>query len=181
VGELVPAEGGTWGGLLFDNPKLGLTPELTWSFRFPFQEVTRDYGSSLVSLDIEWLAIPGAGWHSMAGRVVRGATEPAEASIYFFQHHRYDIIDLEIVEQRDLSIHVLATLSGDVDGLGLNPVTTDAWLRFTGIVVSLSDATSAELALARLADFTDTEGLSYSPTPNGISLEFTPTGSSSPG
>lgn len=174
--ELVPTEGETWGGLLFDNPKLGLAPELTWSFRFPFQEVIRDYGSSPIYLDIEWLPLPGAGWRSMAGQVVRGMTEPAEASVYFFQHHRYDLIDLEIVEQRDLSIHARATLSGDLDGLGLDPVTADAWLRFTGIGVSVSEATSAESALARLRGFTDTEGLSHSPAPNSTSFDFTPAG-----
>lgn len=174
VRELVPVEGGTWAGLLFDNPKLGLAPHLTWSFRFPFKEVSRDYGSSNVFLDIEWLPLPVPSWRSMAGQAVRGVAEPAESSAYFFQHHHYDRIDLEIAEQRDLCIHARATLTGDLDGLGIDPIAADAWLRFGGIGVYLSDTTSAESALARLQDFTAIEGLSYSPTPNSPSFRFTP-------
>ncbi|WP_207915230.1 hypothetical protein [Micromonospora sp. 15K316] len=102
VRELRPIEGGTWGGLLFDNPRIGLPPALTWSFRFPFSEVTRDYGSSQIFLDIDWLPLPGASWRGMTGQAVRGVGEPAESSVYFFQHHQYDLIDLEIAEQRDL-------------------------------------------------------------------------------
>ncbi|SCL36583.1 hypothetical protein GA0070624_5592 [Micromonospora rhizosphaerae] len=174
VRELVPVEGGTWGGLLFDNPRVGLAPHLTWSFRFPFEEVIRDYGSSQIFLDIEWLPLPGASWGNMTGQAIRGVGEPAESSVCFFQHHQYDLIDLEIVEQRDLWIHARATLTGDLDGLGMDPVTADAWLRFTGIRVYLSDITSAESALARLQEFTAPEGLSYTPTPNSPSFRFEP-------
>ncbi|MGH3728731.1 MAG: hypothetical protein ACRDTU_08245 [Micromonosporaceae bacterium] len=174
VRELVPVEGGTWGGLLFDNPRLGLAPHLTWSFRFPFAEAHRGYGSSPVSLDIEWLSLTAAGWRSMTGQAVRGVAEPAESSVYFFQHHQYDLIDLEIFGQRDLWTHARATLSGDLDGLGMDSVVADAWLRFDGIRVYLSDITSAESALARLQDFTVTDGLSYTPTPNSPSFRFAP-------
>ncbi|MEH1164641.1 hypothetical protein V6V47_04550 [Micromonospora sp. CPCC 205539] len=174
VRELRPVEGGTWGGLLFDNPSIGLEPALTWSFRFPFDEVTRDYGSSRIFLDIEWLPIPVPSWRSMAGQVLRNVGEPAESSVYFFQHHQYDLIDLEIVDQQDLRVHARAALAGDVDGLGIDPVSADAWLRFTGIRVHLEGVTSADSARGRLQGFTDTGGLSYSPSPNRPSFKFFP-------
>ncbi|MCI4063834.1 hypothetical protein MRQ36_15070 [Micromonospora sp. R77] len=175
--ELLQVEGGTWGGLLFDNPRIGLPPALTWSFRFPFQEVSRDYGSSPVFLDVDWLSLPVPGWRNMAGQTVRDIGEPAEASVYFFSHHQYDLIDLEIVEQRERAVHARAALRGDVDRLGIDRVVADAWLTFSGITVHLSDTTSAEAALARLRNFTDTAGLSWSPTPGSPSFQFVPTGS----
>ncbi|MEU8310750.1 hypothetical protein AB0C84_45170 [Actinomadura sp. NPDC048955] len=178
VRELLPVEGGTWGGLLFDNPRIRLPLALTWSFRFPFKEVVRDYGSNRIFLDIDWLPLPSASWRSMTGQTVRGASEPAESSVYFFQHHQYDLIDLEILEQQELWLHARATLTGDLDGLGMDPVTADGWLRFEGIRVHLTSATSAESALARLQTATATEGLSYSPSPNSPSFLFAATDSS---
>ncbi|MEE6258597.1 hypothetical protein [Plantactinospora sonchi] len=174
--ELVPIEGGTWSGLLFDNPRIGLAPALTWSFRFPFQEVSRDYGDSPIFVDVDWLPLPGADWPAMAGHVVRDVGEFAESSVYFFQHRRYDTFDLEIVAQDGPRLHVRTTLSGDLDELGIDPVTADAWLDFTGIVVSLSDTTPDASALARLRAFTATDGLSYSPGHIESSYRFTPTG-----
>jgi hypothetical protein len=175
--ELVPVEGGTWSGLLFDNPRLGLPAHLTWRFRFPFEEVNRDYGSSPIFLDIEWLSLPDVGWRSVTGQAVRGATWPVESSVYFFEHHRYDMIDLEIVEQRDVLVRARAVLTGDRDGLGIDPISGDAWLRFGGIRVHLSDVDSAESALVRLQTFTTTEGLSYLPTPASPSFRFAPSDS----
>jgi hypothetical protein len=151
-----------------------LAPHLTWRFRFPFEDVRRDYGSSPVSLDIEWLSLSAAGWRNMTGQAVRDAAHPAESSVYFFQHHRYDLIDLEIIGLRDLCIHARATVSGDLDGLVMDSVLANAWLRFDGIRVHLSDVTSARSALARLQDFTATDGLSYTPTPNSPSFRFAP-------
>jgi hypothetical protein len=59
--ELVP-QGGTWNGVLFDNPSIGLPPALTWTFDLSFAEVSRDYGDSPVSLTVEWVPLPGASW-----------------------------------------------------------------------------------------------------------------------
>ena len=95
----------------------------------------------------------------MTGQTVKALGEPAESSVYFFEHHQYDLIDLEILEQRDRDIHVRATLTGDLDGLGIDPITADAWLRFDGIRVSVSDVGTAASALVRLEAFTDIEGL----------------------
>ncbi|MEU7873798.1 hypothetical protein [Dactylosporangium sp. NPDC049140] len=121
--------------------------------------MSRDYGSSKIFLDVDWLPLPTASWRTMTGQTVEATGEPAESSVYFFQHHQYDLIDLKILEQRDRDIHVRATLTGDLDRLGIDPVSADAWLCFNGIRVSVSDVSTAESAIARLEGFTDIEGL----------------------
>ena len=88
-------------------------------------------------------------------------------------HHQYDFIDLEIVEQQDTLIHCRARLSGDVDGLGLDPVAADAWLHFDGIRVHLNDVDSPDAALARLQGFTDIDRLVYSPGNDSVWFHFT--------
>ncbi len=50
--ELVPT-GGHWGGLLFDNPAIGLPLALTWSFTIDFKSVGRDYCRSEPSLTVD--------------------------------------------------------------------------------------------------------------------------------
>jgi hypothetical protein len=180
--ELVPAPGGRWNGLLFDNPALGLGPRLSWSFTFPFADVSRDYGSSPVSLDIDWIPIETTSWRDMAGQTVRSPqfANPAETSVYFFEHHRYNTVDLQILDQRDLAIHVAAKVSGDLDGLGIDSVAIDGWLTFTGIHVSLSTARSAAEATKQLQDFSDAAGLSCSPGPTAGVFLFTPPEARSP-
>ncbi|MGH3758136.1 hypothetical protein [Actinophytocola sp.] len=176
--ELVPATGGQWDGLLFDNPTLGMMPWLSWSFTFLFADVSRDDGSSPVSLCIEWVPLTTATWRDMAGQALRNSrfAEPAEASVYFFEHHRYDTVDLQVVEQHGLEIRVAATVSGDLDGLGVDQLTVDQWMTFAGIHVSLSTARSAEAASARLKDFTDVIGLSCSPRRTAGNFMFSPSG-----
>ncbi|GLY03762.1 MULTISPECIES: hypothetical protein [Actinoplanes] len=170
--DLVPIPGGSWAGLLFDNTGIGLPPALTWSFRFPFAEVERDYGDSPVFLDVDWLPLPGADWHAMTGQVVKALGEPAECSVYFFQHHQYDLIDLEVLDQRGTDLHVRATLTGDLDGLGIDPISADAWLPFGGLRVSLDDVTTAEAAEARLAALVDINGLVVPPSAYHSAFHF---------
>jgi hypothetical protein len=79
--DLVPVSGGTWDGLLFDNPNISLPAALTWSFRFPFAEVHREYGSSQIFLDVDWLPLPAASWRSMTGQTVQALGEPAESAL----------------------------------------------------------------------------------------------------
>lgn len=176
--ELVLAAGGQWDGLLFDNPTLGLTPWLSWSFTFLCADVSRDYGSSSVSLDIDWVPFATATWRDMAGQAVRSSrfAEPAEASVYFFEHHRYDTVDLQVVEQRGLEIRVAATVSGDLDGLGVDPLAVDQWMTFAGIHVSLSTVRSVEAASAQLNEFTDAVGLSCFPSRIAGNFVFSPGG-----
>jgi hypothetical protein len=175
--ELIPAEGGEWSGLLFDNPRIGLPPQLTWTFTFVYEDVARDYGDSPVSLTLDWIPLARDSWRGMAGLTARCTTfgEPSEASVYFFTHHRYDRIELDLLAQCDLAVHARATVSGDIDRLSVASVTADAWLRFAGITVALSDSRSGDAALSRLRDFTDTTGLSLTPSQRHNAFHFVAT------
>ncbi|MEV4514442.1 hypothetical protein AB0K00_36455 [Dactylosporangium sp. NPDC049525] len=170
--DFVPAAGGEWYGLLFANP--ALPPQLTWSFTFPFEDVARA-DDALLSLTVEWLPVPAAGWRHLAGHRLTCAefAEPAEASVYHYLHHRFDAVDLHLVEQRERMLRAVATVSGDVDGLGVDPVHADAWLTFAGILVQLPGVTDPGVALARLGEFTDPSGLIFDPAGGGATLRFT--------
>jgi hypothetical protein len=172
--ELVPAAGGEWQGLLFDHQAVGVPPALTWTFRVVFEPVRGEP----VTLDVEWLPVPAAGWRLMAGQAVASGSfaEPAEASVHHVGYHRYDRVELRVAEQDGARVRVVVTVSGDLDGLGPQAITADAWLTFTGISVQLGDTPSAEAALARLAAFTDTAGLVERPDPRGIAFRFGPEG-----
>ncbi|NMO52730.1 hypothetical protein HH310_16215 [Actinoplanes sp. TBRC 11911] len=167
---LVPAEGGEWNGLLFDNPSVGVPPALTWTFRIPFAEV---HGEA-VALDVEWLPVPTGGWQVMSGLAASSGefAEPAEASVRFQGHHRYDTVELRVLEQDGPRIRVAVTVAGDLDQLGPEQVSAEAWLRFTGIFVQLSGVGDAASALARLGEFTDPGGLAEQPDPRGIAYLF---------
>jgi hypothetical protein len=69
---------------------------------------------------------------------------------------------------------VVVTVSGDIDALGPSSITVDAWLSFAGIRVQLGDAGSAEAALARLASFTDIDGLAERAGAPGVAFHFVP-------
>lgn len=168
--QLVPATGGSWSGLLFDNAAVGLPPALTWTFRVPFEPVDGEP----VTLDVDWLPLPATGWRQLAGHAATSDAfaEPAESSVYYFGHRRYERVEVRVSEQDGSRIRVAATVSGDIDGLGPESITVDAWLEFAGISVQLGDAPSAEAALARLAEFTDVDGLVTDPDPPGIAFHF---------
>jgi hypothetical protein len=168
--QLVPADGGEWRGLLFDNQTVGLPPALTWTFHVPFEPV----GDVPAALDVDWLPVPAAGWRQLAGQAVTSGSfaEPAEASVHHDGHHRYDTVQLRVAEQDGRRIRVQLTLSGDLDGLGPESISVDAWLTFTGISVQLSDTPSAEAALQRLATFTDASGLVQDPGEPGMAFHF---------
>jgi hypothetical protein len=168
--SLVAADGGEWHGLLFDNPAVRLPAALTWTLRIPFAPVDGEP----VTLHIDWLPVEAGDWRSMSGQhaVSPSFAEPAEASLQHAGHHRYDRVEVRVTEQRDTLIRVTVTLAGDLDGLGPDTVTADAWLRFTGIAVQLSDVASAEQARQRLAEVTDTTGLVEAPDARGIAFRF---------
>jgi hypothetical protein len=158
--ELVP-QGGTWSGVLVDNPSIGLSPALTWTFELSFADVSRDYGDSPVSLTVEWVPLPGASWSAMTGLAAASDTfaDPIECSAYFFEHHRYDFVRVRVLEQVRSRLRVEVEARGDVDGLGVPAWSVETWLDFDGIYVQLSDVETAELASSRLAEFTDCVGL----------------------
>jgi hypothetical protein len=170
VGELVP-RGGSWSSLLFDNPRIQLQPQLTWTFTFDYEEVERSYGSTAVSLSIDWVPLPRCSWRRMVGQVASASVfaEPIESSAYFFEHYRYDAVDLQVVEQRQHQLRVVAAVHGDVDGLGIEALEVDEWLRFHWIAVNLSDVPpTVALAEHRLEQFTDVEGLVGTRTAGGF-------------
>jgi hypothetical protein len=158
--ELVP-QGGSWGGSLFDNPRIGLAPALTWAFEFDFGEVSRDYGDASVGLTIEWVPLPGADWSTMAGQAATSAAfaEPIECSAYFFEHYRYDSVTLRVLEQAGSRLRAAVEASGDLDRLGVPSWVAEQWLDFDGIYVQLSDVDTPEEATARLAEHADVSGL----------------------
>ena len=170
VNELVP-RGGSWSGLLFDNPTLHLEPQLTWTFTFDFEDVERTYGSTAVSLSIDWVPLPRCSWHQMVGQVASASVfgERIESSAYFFEHYRYDAVDLQVVEQRRHELRVVAAVRGDVDRLGIDAFEVDEWLRFHGIAVQLSDVPpTMAVAEHRLEQFTDIGGLVGTRTAGGF-------------
>ena len=170
--DLVPAAGGEWHGLLFDNQAVGLPPALTWTFRIPFAPI----GGDPAALDVEWVPLAAPGWRAMAGLSAESASfaEPSEASVHYQGHHRYDRVSLSVPEQDGARIRVVVTVSGDIDALGPPSLTVDAWLSFAGIRVQLGDADSAAAALARLASFTDVDGLAEHAGAPGVAFHFVP-------
>lgn len=163
--ELSPNElrpiGGSWSGLLFENSRMGVPQSLTWTFTFDFALVRRDYGDVEPSLTIDWVPLPGASIASMSGHAASSPFgEPIESSLYFFQHHRFAEASVAIVDQNERRLHVRAAANGDIDALGLDGASVEAWLDFAGIYVQPEDKLATiEAAAELLAQFTDPTGL----------------------
>lgn len=154
--------GGTWSGLLYENPRTGYDLQLTWTFTFDYEPVRRDYGTTEPSLSIDWVPFGESDWRRLAGNHMnaRRFAEPIESSVYFFEHYRYDVTDVRVVEQQAADIRVTAGVRGDIDGLGLESLEADQRLRFRGIYVQPTRLPrSLEAAMALLSRFTDTTGL----------------------
>jgi hypothetical protein len=172
VTGFVPVEGGRWSGLLFDHPRVGLAPALTWTFQIPLAEVD----GAATALEVDWLPLDGAGWRTMAGHAALSESfaEPAEPSVYRRGHHRFERVALRVTDQDGPRIRVAATIGGDIDGLGTDEISVAAWLRFDGIIVQLGGVGSAAGALARLTAVTDAAGLTEVPDPGGLNYRFAP-------
>ena len=159
--ELSPI-GGSWTGHLFENPAVSYQRALTWSFTIDFASVDRDFGSVSPSLTIDWAPLPNPTWHSISGHRIAGEMfgEPIETSIYFFEHNRYDRVELTVIGQQTDSIDINANVAGDIDGLGIAELSIETTLSFGGIYVQLDEVgTNVEAAESRLAQFTDIAGL----------------------
>lgn len=160
--ELVP-RGGSWSGLVFSNPGVGYSTALTWRFSFDFEPIVRDYGDVEPGLTIEWAKVPDlTDWSRVAGLEVACTSfaEPVEASVYCFEHYRYDTVRLSVLDQDGASIRARAIISGDIDGLGIPDLMVEAWLTFEGVFVHLPEKpASVRSAAALLADYTDTDRL----------------------
>lgn len=158
-GELTAA-GGTWRGLLFDNPRIDLPVAFYWTFEFNFEEIERDDDRVNPALSIDWVTGGPQSLRNMRGfEFDRTGWTGFEASVYFFEHYRYDSVRMAVVDQVDDRLRVTAVLSGDIDGLGPGEVRVDEWVDFTDIRVSCSQARSESEALALLSRHSDTDGL----------------------
>lgn len=170
--ELRPV-GGSWHGLLFENPVSGYPLALSWTFSIEFVEVDRDYGSVSPSLSIDWVPSAASSWNEMAGQSFSGRSfaDPIETSLYFFEHYRFDHVDLAIESQTLDELTVHAAARGDIDALGLAEVSARSTLSFAGIYVQ-TEATGVDTAAATalLARFVDVEGLQ--PTSRGHNVIF---------
>lgn len=155
--------GGSWSGLLFNNPGIRLPTRLTWSFDFNFAPIELDGEEASLGVTVEWAELPRvAAWTAMAGTDFSSESfgESAEASIYCFMHHRFDRVQLRFLEQTGTDLHVQADLSGDLDGLGIPNLSFAAWLRFTGIFVQVEPRPQSVVdAAASLSAWTSVQGL----------------------
>lgn len=166
MGDLTAGElgvvGGSWNGLLFENPQVGYPLTLTWSFTIDFAEVNRDYGSIAPSLTIDWVPAGSTRWDSMAGRrdVADTFADPFESSLYFFEHFRFDRVELAVIDQSGRALGVSVHVEGDLDRLGVPELDVTAELTFGGIYVQ-TDATGpdAGAASALLGQFVELDGL----------------------
>jgi hypothetical protein len=124
--------GGSWRGLLFENRSTNFPLSMSWGFTFEFAEITRSFGTSPLSLTVDWVSLGGAAWQAMSGHRASGSFgDPMEASIYFFDHHRFDTAAVEVTAQDMGRLYVRATVSDDVDGLGLDSCLLRGGLRST--------------------------------------------------
>lgn len=174
--ELRPV-GGTWNGLLFENPVSGYPLALSWTFSIDFDEVARDYGSVSPSLSIDWVSAGSSSWKRMEGRSFSGRSfaDPIESSLYFFEHYRLDHVELVVESQTSIELTVEAVASGDLDGLGLAEVSARAELRFAGIYVQTeTTGVDVEAATALLARFVDVDGLRPEPRGHNVIFEMLP-------
>lgn len=154
--------GGSWSGLLFENQRVGFPLSLTWTFNFEFAEIAREFGSSSASLTVDWVPLKAPSWMAMTGQRCSSPefANPIEASFYFFDHHRFDTGSVEVIAQEEGRIYARVAVSGDLDGLGLDPLTVEGWLEFDSIRVQPeTKPVSVEAAGELLAQFSSTAGL----------------------
>jgi hypothetical protein len=174
--ELI-ALGGTWNGVLFENPATGYPLALTWSCSIDFAPLERPYGSTEPGISIDWLPARTAEWRRLAGLSFTGTTfaDPIESSIYVFAHHRYDAVDLVVGRQVDQAIDVSVSLRGDIDGLGLPEVAVRSTVAFGGIFVQCSESGTDPDAAARvLSRFCSLDGLEPRTQPHNVVFEPQP-------
>ncbi len=173
--ELIPA-GGTFSGLLFENSNAGYPLQLSWTFSVDCAEVNRDYGSTLPTIVVDWVTLVGRSvWNEMSDLrfVCQTFGEPIETSVYFFEHHRYDTVEVEVIEQRGTELAIRVRASGDVDSLGISEIEVEATITFSGIYVQTEKSgTNVELAAELLSHFTDTSHLRGRPRGHNVVFEL---------
>jgi hypothetical protein len=146
---------------LFEHRSTNFPLSLSWEFTFEFAEITRSFGTSPLSLTVDWVSLGGAAWQAMSGHRASGSFgDPMEASIYFFDHHRFDTAAVEVTAQDMGRLYVKVTVSDDVDGLGLDSLSAEGWLTFDGVRVQPeTKPNTVDAARHLLAQFTDESGM----------------------
>jgi hypothetical protein len=168
VRDLRPT-GGSWGGLLFDNPRIGLPPRMTWHFGVDCEDVD---GAEL-AVDVDWVPLGVASWRAVDGRTFRSTrfAEPAEGSVRFGDTYRFDEVHLRVLAQRDVDIDVWLGLRGDIDGLGIDLLEVSATLTFRGLSIQLDRSPrSVRDAARRLRVHTKLDGLVGTQEGRGVSF-----------
>lgn len=168
--------GGTLTGLLFENQRSGYPLQLTWTFTIDCADVVRDFGRSPTNVVIDW--VPSSrevAWNELSGMRVACSSfrEPVETSVYFFEHHRYDRVELEVLEQRGAEVAIRVSASGDIDSLGIPEISVDANIIFAGISVQTGPTgTDPAGAAELLRRFTDISGLRARPRGHNVLFEL---------
>lgn len=157
--ELIP-DGGEWGAYLFENRETGVPLQLAWWFNVGFQVVSRPYGLTRPNLQVDWVSLETPSWQQLEGTKLRSDRfgQPIETSLYFFEHHRYSDLALDVLEQESTIIEISVTAWGDLDRAGPSRIEVRSNLEFTGINASAELGSAATVA-RRLSDFTDVSNL----------------------
>ena len=171
--ELVPRTG-AWGGVLFENPAVGVPLRLSWWFRVDFETISRSYGDTTPNLQVEWVDLSVPSWRHLEGCATQSQAfgDPIESSVYYFEHHRFEAVAMRVNSQSSTSIDISIVVRGDIDRLGIDSLHVETALEFEGISIHTEGLTADE-AVTTLSAFTDTDGLT--PTPRGRTLRLRPT------
>lgn len=160
--------------MLFENSFTGYPLTLSWSVTIEFEPLRKDVGDVSPSLTVEWVPADGGGWKGMSRRRFACGTfgEPVEASLYFFEHFRFDHAEVLTGALSGSDLGVELVVRGDLDGLGIPRVSAQAVLGFEGIYVQ-ADAvgTDPKAAAERLGKFMDLDGLRARPQGRNVVFE----------
>ncbi|WP_143336603.1 hypothetical protein [Corynebacterium pacaense] len=78
------------------------------------------------TLTISAETIPGTAtdWRELSGHHLVSSSfgEPGEAVVVYGDHYRFDQVTIDVIEQRDRTADFAITLSGDLDGLGIDEI-----------------------------------------------------------
>ena len=80
--------------------------------------------SEELSIRAEGVPSTATDWRLLKGHHLDSPTfgEPAEAVVIYDDHYRFDKVTIDVTDQRDRTADFHITLSGDLDGLGIDPI-----------------------------------------------------------
>jgi hypothetical protein len=141
-----PEVGGTLGATLFSS-LIRPEPRLWWSVKFNYEEVARPEGSTMVDLVIDSMPLPRVSWRDLAGVAVTNEVSGRDDRVVLLALHVRPgrPADRRAGRRRPRQVRVVATVAGDVDGLGIDTITADAWLTSTGIAIAVDPAPASAM------------------------------------